>query len=372
MKIRWSAHSSPPGTAVFVSRQPEPNLSAQLNICGHGAHWKQLKTSCSVASVTAQEHEEREWAEKNFPLKQGQLDFLPLQEQNEVAAIENPLSFLGALVMRSGGFQGSLWMQLPCLSSSASVAYALPGLSSHHPESHQTMATCQAKNCLGKRKQGGREGKLLEGKRWQWWRSAAAFTKYAYKCLSSTILKIKKSLLNKVGPYYMLMAAHLILSLVAFCVCCVKALTRAHTVTCQARTHGNSAMSYCYLHPEARQAWLPPLWLYLNKRASAMLGSSLCGTMKEQRRWSSSQGAGPTPWPLHQPGPGCCICAVARIKLWGVEGGVASSPCPSWCPGLPSVLSLGLEKEPILTLIQPLFSCRDRKSLVWAFFFLPS
>lgn len=46
-KIRWSAHSNPPGTAVFVSRHLEPNL----NICGQGAHWKQLKTSCFFASV---------------------------------------------------------------------------------------------------------------------------------------------------------------------------------------------------------------------------------------------------------------------------------------------------------------------------------
>lgn len=54
IKIRWSASPGPPGTAVFVPRQLEPNLSAQLNICGQEAHLKQLKTAASSRlTVTA-------------------------------------------------------------------------------------------------------------------------------------------------------------------------------------------------------------------------------------------------------------------------------------------------------------------------------
>lgn len=65
--------------------------------------------------------------------------------------------------------------------------------------------------------------------------------------------EILKITLELGSPQYILMAAHLVLSLLAFYVCCVKVLTWPHTVTCQARAHGNSAMSYRHLHVKARQ-----------------------------------------------------------------------------------------------------------------------
>lgn len=48
---------------------------------------------------------------------------------------------------------------------------------------------------------------------------------------------------------------------------------------------------------------------------------------KRAKEWFSSQGAGLTPWCYISLDLVCCICTVAKVRLWGVEGGLASSPC---------------------------------------------
>lgn len=99
----------------------------------------------------------------------------------------------------------------------------------------------------------------------------------------------------------MLTAAHLVLSSAAFSARWVQVLARDHPVTCPAGARGSAAVSYRHLHPEVGQGWIPPLVAVaeLEDISSAGVDSlAVHGTTKEQRRWSSPHGAGPTPWPF--------------------------------------------------------------------------